>query len=217
SNHNEPFFTIPISQRLYPTPYASPSQPLYVWDFIARRVPAGVTPPSAFSTPPPTTQDMSYALQDDSVQLAIFVRRIDTGIRKSSDYSLADVLTGTNLGNAGDRRVPVAENPTTNRPTFDGLGGSTTTPTNYSRIHAIELALQPPLPPNPPTLHKLPDPGSYIKIDPNNTAATIAPYARQVGQKLVDSFGVVHTVTPFLDRDPRDPNNPADAPNMVFE
>lgn len=219
SNHNEPFFTIPISQRLYPTPYASPNQPLYVWDFVARRVPAGFTPPSSSLNPPPTLDEVQVALQDDSVQLAIFVRRIDTGIRKASDYTLADVLTGTGLQNATDRRVAVAEDPTTNRPTLDGLGNTSASPPvpNYSRIHRIDFELQNALPPNPPSRHRLPDPGSYIKIDPQNTAATIAPYARQVGQKLVDSFGVVHTITPFPDRDTRDPNDPADGPNMILE
>jgi prepilin-type N-terminal cleavage/methylation domain-containing protein len=213
-NHREPFFTIPISQRLYPTPYASPSQPLYVWDFVARRVPAGFTPPSSASNP--TADQTQLALQDDSVQFAIFVRRIDTGIRKPSNKFLSDVLTGTNLASSSDRRVPVAEQTTDNRPTYDGLGGATASAsTNYSGIHKVEFALRDALP--LPSRHTMPDPGSYIQIDPNNAAATLAPYARQVGQKLVDSFGVVHTVTAFLDRDPRDPNDPAAAPTMVFE
>jgi type II secretory pathway pseudopilin PulG len=181
---------IPLTQRLSPLPYSTSSQPLYVWDFVARRIPAGRTPVSATDT---------FGLEDDSVQLAVWVRRIDTGIRKPVNKNLADVLTGTGLAAPTDRRVPVAEDTNSTRPTFDGLGGSNAP--NYSGIHRVDWDLAAALPGN--SRHVYPQ-GSYITLDPTNAFPQLTPYARLAGQKLVDSFGVVHTVTNFLDRDPAD-------------
>lgn len=59
---------IPISSRLIPSPYSG-AAPQFVWDLVPRRTP------------------------DNRLQVAIFIRRIDTGIRVPSDYTLTDVVS----------------------------------------------------------------------------------------------------------------------------
>jgi prepilin-type N-terminal cleavage/methylation domain-containing protein len=194
-NYQQSWFDIPLSQRLSPTPYSSSAQPLYVWDFVARRVGTGNSVDNTNAT------TFQYTIQDDAVQLAVFVRRIDSGIRRPAGATLADTLVG---GVA----VPVAEDPTSGRPTFDGLGGATPT---YSGIHTIKYALAAALPlPNRHDLSRTA--GSFVTLDTSNA---LRSYARQPGQQMVDNFGVVHTVTAFLDRDPADLD--ATSPNETIE
>jgi prepilin-type N-terminal cleavage/methylation domain-containing protein len=194
-NYQQPWFDIPLAQRLSPLPGTAGAQPLYVWDFVARRVAARLSP-----QPQDQNKDIPFRfeLQDDSVQVAVFVRRIDPGIRKPPGVSLSAVLTGGVA--AADARVPVAEDPTTGRPTFDGLGGGTT-PT-YSKIHSIAYSRR--NAPTGATRHDHSENGSYLDLDASNA---LVAYAAQSGQKLVDSLGTVHTVTAFADRDlpPSDP------------
>jgi hypothetical protein len=210
SGHNTPWdprgttwIDLPVAERLNPAPFTPGSQPLYVWDFIARRVAAG-------ATPEPTPPQAQLGLQDDSIQLSIFVRRIDTGIRKPIGKTLSDVLGGNVPG--ADQRVPVAEDPTTNRPTFDGMGGSTP---NYSKIHAFDFGLHD-YDLNTPTL----DNRRYdrLKLDTAGSFPQLVPYVQQVGQKVVDSWGVVHTVSDLVrkrDLDPADPEYDATSDQII--
>jgi prepilin-type N-terminal cleavage/methylation domain-containing protein len=179
-NHDEPSFLIPLTQRLSPSVRTAGAQPLYVWDFVARRIGSGLVPDiSAGGYPQP-------GLEDDSVQLAVFVRRIDPGIRTPVGRSLSDVLTGMNLPQpTTDRRIPVAEDATTGRPTLDGVG-------TYSTIKTIGYGLLVPAAPNATPSY------DQLAIDPGNTLPTLKLYAQQIGQKFVDDWGVVHTVTDLI-------------------
>lgn len=93
---------IPASARLFPQPFGD-LQPQYVWDVVPRRVP-GV--------------DGSVKLQ-----LAVFLRRIDAGIRVAAGKTLSEVLA-----DPSEEVVPVAldarglSNPDRLRPTGNGKG-----------------------------------------------------------------------------------------------
>jgi hypothetical protein len=175
--HEQTFFDIPAIQRITPTPYSSSAQPLYVWDFVARRIGGGLRP-----AVPTNTATLQATLQDDSIQLAVFIRRIDTGVRKPVGRTIADAITGANLDNPTDRRVPVAADPT-GHPTFDGLGDINP---NYSLIQAIAYDFRA-------------GDDTRIALDPAQPAVN---YAQQIGQKFVDQFGMVHTVS-AIDKDPQ--------------
>jgi type II secretory pathway pseudopilin PulG len=193
---------LPAAERLNPAPFTAGSQPLYVWDVAARRVAAGVTPNAA---------NDRLGLQDDSVQLAIFIRRIDTGIRKPIGRSLSDVLGG-NVP-AADQRVPVAEDATSLRPTFDGMGGGTAP--NYSNIHAISFDFHNYDVTNPDTTKQRFD---RLRLDTSGNFPQLVPYVQQIGQKFVDSWGVVHTVSSLVrkrDLDTADPEHDAQSDQIV--
>ncbi|MBI1189739.1 MAG: hypothetical protein GC200_03545 [Tepidisphaera sp.] len=174
---------VPIADRLYPKPYSGlGSTPRMVWDFAVRRRigsdfarlatgNGGGRTPSAF----------------DSLQVAVFVRRIDSGIRTIGSTTLADVLTGTNLSDPMQRRVPVAQD-RDGRPLNDGVGLGGSGPLNYSMVQKISYELG----------SYGPDGYSRIVF---SSGSLLRNYANQVGQKFVDQFGVVHTVT-ALEIDP---------------
>jgi len=94
-------FRIGAGERISPQGDALGAQadPRYVWDFVTRRVGAGI----------------DTVLEDDNVQVAMFVRRIDPGIRTREV-------------------VPVAVDPATGVPTNDGRG-------DYSEVRSIEYRL----------------------------------------------------------------------------
>jgi prepilin-type N-terminal cleavage/methylation domain-containing protein len=89
---------LPMAARLYPRAYSNPGDlrdgPLYVWDFVPRRTPSG------------------------SVEFAVFVRRIDTGIRLGGGVTLSETLADP--GNFGV--FAVGRDPATRLPTLDGTG-----------------------------------------------------------------------------------------------
>lgn len=168
---------IKLIDRLSPRPYGGAGEaPRYVWDFAARRISSPEFGRASIGQHTPSAED--------SVQVAIFVRRLDNRIRIPEGKTLSDVLTGTNLTNAGSRRLPVAQDGT-GRPTFDGLGAGGTGPLNYSDIKRITYSLVAPLGSNG---------FDFIKFAPGG----LSDYAQQLGQKLVDQFGVVHTVTELV-------------------
>jgi len=102
--------TVPISQRLYPLPHSSDSQPRFAWDMVARVV-NPLDPPA-----------------DHEMLVAVFLRPIDPGIRpglyrdpetdKMVPYSLATSLVDDRPAVS---RYPVAVD-RDGRPTFDGRG-----------------------------------------------------------------------------------------------
>lgn len=141
---------VPLADRLSPPPFSSAGEPQFVWDMAARR--AG----------------------PNQLELAVFVRRVDTGIIVSSPsskkYTLSHALCGYGVA-ARDRRVPVGMD-TTGRPTQNG-GPS------YSTLQVLDVD---------PT-----DQGTKLLFNKNTPAGLLAAL-RQPGQKLIDNTGFVHTV-----------------------
>jgi len=163
---------IPVADRLIPRPFTTDDAPRFVWDVAARRIMAG-----EFGAP-----------EDDAVQVAIFVRRVDSGIRRPADVSVADVLVRSPRTRPLDGRVPVAANDK-NIPTYDGRGGDGAK-LRYSAILDYPFTLA-------STGTVLLEKGRYgdrIGMSPEFNR-DLFPYVTQVGQKLVDPVGDVHTVT----------------------
>jgi len=158
---------IPIRQRLFPVPDSSGNQPAYVWDFVGRRIINGVW-------------------KSQSVQLAIFVRRIDTGIQVPPGKTLTDLLLRRRQ-QIGQKPIwPVGAQPATagalaGAPTLNGTG-------DYSAIFTQNFIF------SEASRITIPD----LKGQPNEEAVRRA--FRQIGQKLVDSRGNVYTVTRLDER-----------------
>ncbi len=182
---------VPLTQRLIPNPNSVDAlgravQPRFVWDLALRRIDRGADS---------RIQDVT-SLADDAVQIAIFVRRIDTGIRIPRGMRLVDTFRRD--GDVPNYRVPVAADDR-GRPTGDGVGTPGESP-NYSQIQYLEFeALEEPGdgPTDPIRLIQIPETGPYRDT---------APFARQVGQKFVDESGTVRTVVDII---PQDQGRPA--------
>ena len=117
----------------------------------------------------------------NQLELAVFVRRIDTGITLSQPrqraYTLSHALAGTDVG-ASYARVPVGED-NSGRPTLNG------TP-QYSSLRVLDVE---PL-----------DQGVRLRFAKNTPAGLLAAL-RQPGQKLIDNTGEVYTVAKADDID----------------
>lgn len=193
-----------------------PYRPQFVWDFVARRRPVGV---QLFNVAAP------FAIPGvdvgESVQVALFVRRIDLNIRvprgtnpnTGEDYTLLDTLTG-NVPDAALRRVPVAVD-ADGIPT--GTGFDQRTPgeagLRYSTIVALEadfandVAAQPTAPRDVIRLFPIP------RDSPS--AARLVRFASVTGQKLVDNVGNIYTVRGLPDPDQL--NTPSNGVNVVVD
>jgi prepilin-type N-terminal cleavage/methylation domain-containing protein len=174
---------LPMQARLYPRSYSNTGEsrdgPLYVWDFVPRRTPRG------------------------SVQMAVFVRRIDTGIRVPAGLTLTGVLSA-----AGNQVFAVGRDPATRLPTLDGTG-------EYSvpvSAEAIPIPSQQyPFRPEfrgTPALPVLLD-GVRILRNANDgtevgTVQTLDELRSlaQTGQRFVDNLGTVRTVVEVLGENP---------------
>lgn len=144
---------IPVSARLYPPPYSG-NTPRFIWDFVMRRTPA------------------------DQIEIAVFVRPIDSGIRVPAGFSLSDVLTGNRVASS-EFRLPITVD-STGIPAGNGL------PTNRYAV-PLEMAV---LVPDERLDHLqlTGAPGS------NTDLTTSRSLLAQVGQRFVDNLGVVRTV-----------------------
>jgi type II secretory pathway pseudopilin PulG len=165
--------TIELRDRLFPMPLPGVkdvAQPRFVWDVVVRRLDEGEKHTSVAYN---AGSMRSY--RDDGVQIVIFVRRIDPGIRVPAGQELSDLLApvGTN-----PTRLPVAAD-ATGVPTLDGA-------LNYSTIQPLtfDLVIAPAV--------------RYDEIDLTGPAAML-PYAAQIGQQLVDQLGEVHRVVEVLE------------------
>jgi prepilin-type N-terminal cleavage/methylation domain-containing protein len=169
---------IRMQDRLFPSPSMQPDaaqgdrhRPIFVWDFVARRLPGSAR---ANQWPSPEPQQF---------QVAIFVRRIDPGIRVASGSSLFTVLgCGPSLPSA--LAVAVDSN---GRITNRGLNESGTMLNAYSPPVLLRARFTP-----PPT-------GTRNRIEvPNATAIQFAQLS-QPGQRLVDNLGNIYTVQGRVD------------------
>ncbi len=209
---------IPVSERLVPAPYTPGTEPQYVWDFVARRVPTGALDP-ATGLRAPTTKD--------PIEIAVFVRRIDPGIqvplkeRADADdrvrlgrrLRLSDLLTMNAAQIAGDgggqipaplRVVPVSVDPDTSEPRRDGrtLGSSGTQLGRYATPIGLGVG---DTGKRYPTLNRGPGDGGRrdviprdrIPLVPGGASSEDANRLRlgsQVGQTLIDRFGNVYRI-----------------------
>lgn len=175
---------VPFTSRLFPSLY-SEDDPRYVWDFVLRRDAAG------------------------GIEAAVFVRRVDPGIRVPPGLSLSDVLAsrgGTLPGlppaaanRLPDSIVPVGFDAGVRTPSFDGTG-----------VYAVPFALDADLINNFEGVEVAPeqDQGRRIVIrvslgqvdshlGGNGTGSPRREDVRLaaiVGQQLVDNLGVVREV-----------------------
>lgn len=183
---------VPLIERLIPTPdLAGSVVPRFVFDFAARRIDVGVQR----AANPTDAQFVNFASNDDQIEIAVFVRRIDSSIRVAQGSTLTKVLLGRSVG-PNDRRVPVAAD-AANRPTNDGQGlpGSR----NYSGILIANFALEDELT-NQPSMRTnriVLEPVTGL-TQPNNVRAIVG-LLEQVGQKFVAPDGTVHTVRGISD------------------
>lgn len=176
---------IPARDRLFPRAFTPGSEPRFVWDIAARRVRTGV---NAVGQPQATV--------DDAIELAIFVRRVDQGLRApdrlrqveadrvnlGKRLRLSDVLTrNASEIKPSELRVPVGIDAAF-RITNDGKGD-----------YAAPFRLQP---------HTGASYGAAagelrrnrLAFDSGISAAELR-LATQLGQKLVDAEGNVYAVT----------------------
>jgi prepilin-type N-terminal cleavage/methylation domain-containing protein len=167
SNAVMPNVFIPVGDRLWPDPSIG-QRAEFVWDFIARRLPAR----SASQVVSP------------QIQIAVFVRSIDPGIRVREGLTLYQSIT--NLPTPvplSSRRVPVAvlDNTTNVLPTFDGRG-------EYARPFTLDVTYD----------SRSPDRIS-IRGTPTTSHLNVA---LRPGQKLVDNLGNVYRVMRVDTQDP---------------
>ncbi len=178
---------IPLRDRLYPSPSSGVDAPQFVWDFVARRL--------------PPTESGGFALLADSdlgifpgtpeqlragVEIAVFVRRVDTGIRvPQGSTGFAEMLASSNpimpvgmdanglpTGVGSDLYAP----PMTLGAEYDGM-----------RTNVLTLVAD----------------GTASGREPGGgvTLANRLLLATQVGQQLVDNLGNVYTVEEVLSSD----------------
>lgn len=114
-----------------------------------------------------------------AIQIAMFVRRVDPNIRVPEGQRLVDLLDGTITGSS--RRVPVGvvDDGVNPRPTLNGTGQYST-----PRVIAVRYDADQP---------------GLIRLQGGTTLER--DLARQIGQKLIDNLGNIHTVRQL---DPQD-------------
>jgi len=218
---NSPGVRIPLSHRLVPSPYTRGAEPQFVWDVAMRRV--------------LTERDSNgvvFATPDDAIEVAVFVRRVDTGIRvprrARSDTNLhaqygprlrlSDVLMqdradlrGADDLNTSEYRVPVSvesipgADPGIGRPRNDGAVDTTGGEPGYGVPFVIPVetgAVS-----YGTTGSAIPR--TRIPLDPGSAPSGGDPealfeLASQPRQKLVDGLGNVYDVV-GVEPDPDSP------------
>ncbi len=157
---------VPATARVYPSVYGSVN-PQFAWDLAVRRT------------------DLRAPLE-----VALFVRRIDPGIRVPDGKRLANVLTGEGLrpgGNVQPAALPIGETPeggddNERRPSGNGTG-------EYSRLRELYI-----LPERPNGNRDLPADRFPV---PTTASRLVETLVGREGQLLLDDLGVVRTVRGF--------------------
>ncbi|MCW5775284.1 MAG: hypothetical protein KIS87_02410 [Phycisphaeraceae bacterium] len=190
---------IPVGARLFPAPHTEGVDPRFVWDFAGVRVPRG---------------DPADA-SDDAVMVALFLRRIDPGIRLplipgQGRLSLSRALTETasSLPNGvRDLRSPVAVRSTDGRPTFTGVDDSKQ-PNLDRRNYALPLVVE--------LLDEFPGSGVYgverdviaLKASTDSQRRFYEQLLSQSGQRFVDVHGHVYRIVSVIPPPPGSMNIP---------
>ncbi len=184
---------IPLIDRLYPTPASNLDEPQFVWDFVARRLPP--IEDEGFSlladseyTPASPSRELSQWRA--GLEIAVFVRRVDTGIRVPAGETGYTVM----LGLASTTVLPVG---LTEMGALTAAGGNT----GQGEIYAPPMTLGAEYDGNR---------SNVLRLESDPTASGLVPagsvsldnklrLASQVGQQLVDNLGNVYTVEETLD------------------
>jgi len=167
-------FMLPVSQRLYPSGTSNGAQPQFVWDYAVHRVDDGVLDGTTTTTPfGVVTNDAA----NDAMEVVVFVRRLDIRIKVAPARNMYATLADGLLA-AADHRLPVGVDNSTELPTNDGTGV-------YAKPIRVGVKFQY----NPPAQAAR----DRLYIDTGVSANRWA-MVRQVGQKLVDNLGNIHTV-----------------------
>lgn len=181
---------IPLIDRLYPSPASGLDAPQFVWDFVARRLP----PMEADGYP--MLADSGLGLLPGTpeawrtgVEIAVFVRRVDTGIRvRPNETGFGVMLRGSNP------ILPVG---------LDGNGAPTGAgaDTAQSQIYAPPLTLRAEYDGSRTSVLRLEADTTLSGAEPGSTVTlqNRLLLAAQVGQQLVDNLGNVYTVDEALD------------------
>lgn len=202
---------IPLGDRLWPSPAQrtaeelgprDPYRPQFVWDFVARRVPPARVPRTRTADEAFSLSELPVISTDESLQVAVFVRRVDQNIRVPSGtnsvtnepYKLFDLLTWRLPGGATDpnRRLPVAIDADA-LPTNAGFDprNAGTDPV-YSPIISLRAQFDPQNRPERNII--LVDSTSHFNTFNAQQLRRLARLVAQPGQKIVDNLGNVYTV-----------------------
>ncbi len=186
-------FVIPIAERLFPSQRIAGQvavgqrvvEPLYVWDLALRRIDAGVgNVPNGSALGTPALRATFY---DDVVQAAVFVRRIDPGIRLRSGETVSRALVPP-TGNA--TRLPVGAT-ALGLPTLDGTNG--TGGLSYSSLATAGIQVRGATSGNEDDLRL-----DQVRVASLAYKGAAAPelrrFLQQPGQRFVDALGVAHEV-----------------------
>lgn len=183
--------SLPLADRLNPVGAPEAANPTHVWDFAVRR-----------RTPEPTLRALLQSVggaglegaaerltrEATALQVAVFVRRVDPGIR--TNRTLREAFLNDNLSPA-ERRLPVGEEQPgqggASQPTYNGTNGRNGV--RYSMVRSVPASFD---------LTGGVNASNAFRRDtiviPTSVNAADWSLIRQNGQKVVDNMGNVYTV-----------------------
>ncbi|MFG0305935.1 MAG: prepilin-type N-terminal cleavage/methylation domain-containing protein [Phycisphaerales bacterium JB040] len=158
--------TIPVRARIFPELFSG-SPPRYVWDAVTHRSRA-----------------------TDTIEVALFIRRIDAGIRVPDGWQLSNMLTGGSpSGRLSDPVLPIALDES--RP--DRLVRPDGTDEIYASPQVVTIRVANPEDGRVPVSDRFTVRGGSGP----NSEDLAERYLVVEGQRLVDDFGVIRTVTGY--------------------
>ncbi|MCC6320108.1 MAG: prepilin-type N-terminal cleavage/methylation domain-containing protein [Phycisphaerales bacterium] len=182
---------LPLADRLNPAGADDAANPFLVWDFAVRRLNPETTLRNRFAGAGGAALESAAERLTPvatSLQVAVFVRRVDSGIR--TDRTLREAFLNTNLSPA-DRRLPVGEETNANAanslPTSNGTDGRNGV--RYSAVRTVAASFDLSGPANSSNATR-----RDTLVVPASVSAANWSLIRQNGQKVVDNLGNIYTV-----------------------
>lgn len=181
---------IPLSDRLYPTPSSGLDAPQFVWDFVARRLPPVES--EGFALLADSDVPLPSSVPDQwraAVEIAVFVRRVDTGIRVPAGDSAYGLMLRSQV-------LPVGLD-------SSGLPTGAGADISQSNIYAPPVTLSAEFDGTRRTVLTLSADDSLSGNEPGAAVTTSQRLilAAQIGQQLVDNLGNVYTVEEVIELD----------------
>lgn len=181
---------IPLADRLYPSPSSRLDAPQFVWDFVARRLPPSES--EGFALLADSDLGLFTGTPDQwraAVEVAVFVRRVDTGIRVPAGDTAYGLMLRSDV-------LPVGLEST-------GLPTGAGADTSQSQIYAPPMTLAADFDGTRRTVLTLSADDSLSGNEPGSSVAVAERLlmAAQVGQQLVDNLGNVYTVEEVIELD----------------